>query len=253
MAKQQGIIQFSGAIDNLQFFKGKDGAFHVRRKSTVDKNKITTDPSFKRTREAMAEFATAAKGGKLIRDALNSLVTKVADKNLATRLTTTLVKILKSDAQNERGHKQLMLGQLNLLKGFEFSPTGSVNSTFKGKYTPLIDRSNGKLSITIEEFTPSRDVYKPKEATHFQFHAAALAINFDTGATEYSISSSQKIEWNNAAVALTKLESAVQLNTPDPMFLLFAIEFWKFDSSGTYYELMNRVYNGVVIADTSQV
>jgi hypothetical protein len=200
----------------------------------------------------MADFATAAKGGKLIRDSLNSLVTKTADKSLSTRLTAALVKTLKTDTQNEKGFKKLMQSQISTLKDFEFNPTGTVNSIFKGNYTPQIDRNNGKLSITISEFTPGRELNKPNEATHFQFHVAALAVNFYMGATECNLTSSPKIEWNNTRVAQLKLESAVQPNSPDHLLLLFSIEFWQLDPNGVYYDLMNRLYNGAVIAETSQ-
>jgi hypothetical protein len=253
MASQEGIIQFRGAVGNLQFFKKKDGTFGVRKKTTLDKKKILEDPGFAMTRETMAAFGTVAKAGKLFRDALSQVVSKVADSELTPRMTAALFQILKTDKENERGRKSLMFGDLSSLKGFEFSNAGPVNTTFKGKYSTEIDRANGKLNLVVGEYRPRRDVYRPIQATHFQLHAAALAINFDTGKKETSVTSTEKIEWNNATIPEARLENTITANTTDALFLLFGIEFWMLDPNGKYYELMNRAYNGVVIADVSQV
>ena len=55
MAKQMGIFPMKGNIDNITFFKTKDG-FQARKKGGVDREKILHDPKYIRTREHMAEF-----------------------------------------------------------------------------------------------------------------------------------------------------------------------------------------------------
>jgi hypothetical protein len=252
MAKQEGVIPISGAIGNLQFFKTKDGNFHVKQKRNFDKARLQKDPSYKRLREHMSEFAATAKGSKLLRGAINSLVNRVSDKDQQTRLSTLLLRIAKSDKLNPRGSRNIMDGDLNMLKGFEFSKTGTVSTTYFGLYQTMIDRASGKMVVTIPEFTPERVVHPAPESTHFQFHAAALSINFDTGKFEYNLVSSERIKWNNDRINAISLEPNVQANATDPVMLLFGIEFWN-ETNGAFYELMNRAYNGVVVADVSRV
>jgi hypothetical protein len=48
MAKQSGIIQLEGTIDNITFHKSQDG-YIAKKKGGVSGSRIATDPAFQRT------------------------------------------------------------------------------------------------------------------------------------------------------------------------------------------------------------
>ena len=52
---------------NLNFYKGKEGDYLVKRKGGINANRMKTDPAFARTRENDTEFANSATSGKLLR------------------------------------------------------------------------------------------------------------------------------------------------------------------------------------------
>ncbi|MFB9272512.1 hypothetical protein ACFFT3_11485, partial [Lutibacter litoralis] len=97
MARQNGIIKLKGTIGGISFYKTSDGHL-AREKGGVDKSRIANDPAFQRTRENGAEFGTAGKGGKLVRNAIRILLQNAKDKRVVSRLTTDLLKIVKTDS-----------------------------------------------------------------------------------------------------------------------------------------------------------
>jgi hypothetical protein len=60
MPKQAGIIKFSGTIDQLTFYE-LYGDYYVRRKTSLDKNRVMQDPAFENSRKRMVEFGVASK------------------------------------------------------------------------------------------------------------------------------------------------------------------------------------------------
>ncbi|MHB1146962.1 MAG: hypothetical protein ACYC01_05130, partial [Lutibacter sp.] len=102
MARQTGIIKLKGTIGDISFYKSSDGHL-AREKGGIDKSRMKNDPAFQRTRENGSEFGRAGKGGKLVRSAIRILLLNAKDKRVVSRLTTDLLKVVKTDAINERG------------------------------------------------------------------------------------------------------------------------------------------------------
>ena len=73
MAKLKSVIKIEGTLNELTFYKTQDGNL-VRTKGGISGNRIANDPKFARTRENNNEFSSAAKSGKLIRNALRNLM-----------------------------------------------------------------------------------------------------------------------------------------------------------------------------------
>lgn len=55
MARQSGLIKIKGTLDNVTFYKSKDGDL-AKMKTSVDKDRIANDPAYQRTRENGAEL-----------------------------------------------------------------------------------------------------------------------------------------------------------------------------------------------------
>ena len=251
MAKQRGILKVQGTLDELNFYKTRNG-FKVRQKGGVTAERMATDPAFERTRENQQEFARAGNAGKVLRGALRGLVSKSAGRTLGTRLLREMMRVVKADATSDRGQRNVLDGELELLEGFDFNAVGKLSQTFFAEYTSSIDRATGVLSISIPAFIPSQMMLPPVEATHYQLVSAGGSIDFSTG--------SNGIVTNESAVLPigTDLSAALNHNfdagaeNPDPLFLVLGISFFQ-EVNGKYYTLKNGTFNALQIVKVSGV
>ena len=119
MARQDSIIKLNGTIDGISFYKSKDG--HLARKAGgVSKARIASDPAFIRTRENGSEFGRAGSAGKVLRTALRGLMQKASDSRVSSRLTAEMVHVIKADETSDRGLRNVLDGEVEMLQGFEF-------------------------------------------------------------------------------------------------------------------------------------
>jgi hypothetical protein len=153
MAKQRGIIKVEGTLDELNFYKSK-GGFKIRQKGGVSAERIATDPAFERTRENQQEFARAGKAGKVLRSALRSFLIHASDSHLVSRLLKEMMRVVKADTTSDRGQRNVLDGEVELLEGFEFNEGGNLTQTLFAPFTPSIDRASGTLSIDVPPFIP---------------------------------------------------------------------------------------------------
>src|SRR5688500_8043925 len=103
MSKQDGLLQFKGAIENLSFYKTKRNGYSVRKKTGVSAARVATDPKFARTRENGQEFGRACKAGKLLRTAFADMLDNTSDGGMGLRLNKQCHLALKEDKVSDRG------------------------------------------------------------------------------------------------------------------------------------------------------
>ena len=72
-----------------------------------------------------SEFGRAGKAGKLLRTALRPLLLNSADGRMVSRLTQQMVKVIQMDAVSERGLRNVIDGEIELVLGFEFNIRGN--------------------------------------------------------------------------------------------------------------------------------
>ncbi|MEP7238247.1 MAG: hypothetical protein ABI685_10295 [Ferruginibacter sp.] len=65
MAKQAGPIFISGTLGGITFYKRK-GVWVARKKTSLNKKRVSTDPAFEASRRASAGFGHAATLAKKI-------------------------------------------------------------------------------------------------------------------------------------------------------------------------------------------
>jgi hypothetical protein len=97
-----------------------------KRKQASMPIRIATDPAFQRTRENGAEFGRAGKAGKYLRTALRSLLQNVSDSRMIARLVKEMMRVIKADETNPRGFRNVIDGEAELLKGFEFNANSKL-------------------------------------------------------------------------------------------------------------------------------
>jgi hypothetical protein len=222
----------------------------VRQATEFDQSKYRNSINFKRVRENAAEFKTIAVTAKMLRKQVNAMVKRVKDPQQSIRLSALLRSILKSDNSQPRGMRTIIDGDLTLMKGFEFSAPGVLSNSYLGKYETNIDRASGTLSMTIPEFVAEKLVQKAEGATHFQFHAAAVEYDFTSEKAVVNLVSSEKYTIENIVIPQIDLRPQVTAGSNKPLLLLFGIDY-HIKEHDSFYELMTKTSNAVVVADVS--
>jgi len=251
MAKQKGIIPLVGTIGGITFYKSKDG-YLARERGGIPADRIANDPAFQRTRENGEEFGRAGAGGKLLRMAFRALIQNSADSRMVSRLTTEFMKVIQADATSDRGLRNVIDGETELLKGFEFNIAGKLSTTLFVQYATSINRVTGELKVTVPAFVPINMIAAPAGATHFKLSAAGASINFELGAFDADSAATGILPIGAAATAAIDLTSNVPAASTHPLFLVLGIEFYQ-EVNGATYILKNGAYNALSLVAVSGV
>ncbi len=245
MARQKGIIKLKGTIGDITFYKTQDGHL-AREKGGVDAQRIATDPAFQRTRENGSEFGRAGKAGKILRTALRPLLLNSADSRMVSRLTQSMVKVIQADTTSERGLRNVIDGEVELLFGFEFNIRGKLGTSLFAPFTATIDRVAGTLDADLASFIPSNMIAAPSGTTHFKMVSGGAEVDFEAETFVVATSETAILPWDATATAAINLSNAVTANSTSPLFLALGIEFYQ-EINGQMYPLKNGAYNPLSI------
>lgn len=245
MARQKGIIKLKGTIGDITFYKTQDGHL-AREKGGIDANRIATDPAFQRTRENGSEFGRAGKAGKVLRTALRVLLLNSADSRMVSRLTQSMVKVIQADAVNERGLRNVIDGEAELLAGFEFNIRGKLGTSLFAPYTGSIDRVTGAITVDIPSFIPSNMIAAPGGTTHFKIISAGVEVDFENETFVEQHAETAILAWDAIATPVINQVNTVTPNSTKPLFLALGLEFYQ-QVNGSMYSLKNGSYNPLAL------
>ena len=245
MAKQTGIIKLKGTIGDISFYKTTDGHL-ARGKGGIDPERIKNDPAFQRTRENGSEFGTAGKGGKLLRNAIRILLQNAKDKRVTSRLTTDILKVVKTDAGNPRGQRTIQGGTFGLLANFEFNINGKLASTLFAPFTNAFDRVTGKGTMNIPAFSPAVRIAAPAGTTHYKIVMGLAELDFAEETFVFENDETDILPYDNADTALIDLEANVTANSTKPVIQVIGVEFYQ-EVNGEMYPLKNGSYNALAV------
>lgn len=250
MAKQTGIIRLKGTIGGITFYKTSDGHL-AREKGGVDASRIANDPAFQRTRENGSEFGRAGKGGKLVRNAIRILLQNAKDKRVVSRLTTDLLKIVKTDAINERGLRTIQDGNVDLMLGFEFNINGKLGATLFTPSVNAFDRVTGDGTIGIAPFSPKVRIAAPAGTTHFKIVMGTSELDFANETSTFESDETAVLPYDAPPTVQINLTATVTANSVLPVIQVLGVEFYQ-EVNGQMYSLKNGSYNSlsVVTVDT---
>jgi hypothetical protein len=249
MARQKGIIKLKGTIGDITFYKTKDGHL-AREKGGIDASRIKSDPAFQRTRENGAEFGRAGTAGKVLRTAFRSLLLNSADSKMVSRLTQAMVKVIQADVTSERGMRNVIDGEAELLTGFEFNIGGKLGTSLYAPYVGTIDRVTGNLTIDIASFVPTNMIAAPSGTTHYKVISAGAEIDFEEETFIESHSETAILAWDATATAVISQVNTVTAESTKPLFLALGLEFYQ-EVNGTMYSLKNGSYNPLSLVQVS--
>ncbi len=246
MARQKGIIKLKGTIGDITFYKTQDGHL-AREKGGIDASRIASDPAFQRTRENGSEFGRAGKAGKVLRTSLRGLLLNSADGRMVSRLTQQMVKVIQADTTSERGLRNVIDGEAELLAGFEFNIRGKLGTSLFAPYVATIDRVAGEVKVDLASFIPSNMIAAPTGTTHFKIISAGTEIDFEAETYVVATSETAILPWDGTATAPISQVNAVTANSTKPLFLALGVEFYQ-EINGQMYPLKNGAFNPLSIA-----
>ncbi len=249
MARQTGLLKIKGTLDNVTFYKSKDG--HIAKmKTSVDAARIANDPAFARTRENGKEFGNSASAGKLLRDSLRTITTNIGSTNNVSRITKLMSGIKNLDTTSVRGQRSVGVGIGNasaklLLKGFDFNVGAMLGSMLYKPYV-LVPTTG---VITITGFTPATDVNWPSGATHLSITGGYANINFATNVVDFTLTNVVNLASVAAASNVTLTPTAVPAGTGTKVFLL-KLEYFQ-QVNGVQYPLKNGSFNALKVIEVA--
>ncbi|MBN8565645.1 MAG: hypothetical protein J0M25_02760 [Flavobacteriales bacterium] len=249
MAKQKGIIKLKGTIGDITFYKSKDG-YVAREKGGVDGSRIANDPAFQRTRENGAEFGRAGKAGRVLRTAFRALLLNASDSRMVSRLTQRFVKVIQADAVNERGLRNVIDGEAELLNGFEFNIRGKLGTTLYAPFDAQIDRVTGALTVDFPSFVPANMVVAPSGTTHYKIITGGAEIDFENEVYVVETSETAILPWDAQPTAVINQVNTVTANSTKPLLIAVSISFYQ-SVNGQMYPLKNGAFNPMSIVAVS--
>lgn len=182
MAKQTGLVKYSGTMGGVRHFKikGLSGDFAgLAGGPTADQ--INNDDAFVRTRENMSEFGGCASAGKSIRVALAQIIKQYADPRLTGRLTAIMKQINLEDTAGVRGQRSILISaNKNVLSGLNFDVNVSLAGVFNAPYVLTNVPERNSATFAIPSFNPANLIVPPAGATHFRL-VNAIAVISDWG------------------------------------------------------------------------
>ena len=248
MAKQDGILPVKGTLGNLTFYKRADGQHYVRLKGGVSSEQLKKDPKFQRTRENGAEFGRANKAGRTLRHAVRSSIIRIADSGMTPRLTQAMMKVLQADLVSTRGLRNVIDGETELLRNFEFNIKSPLPTTLHAGYTPAINRVTGAMTISLPAFKAAEHVSSPEGATHFRILTAAAEVDFERGTAVTDAKNTEILPLTGPELAAQVLSTALTPNSTHPLFLLLGIEFYQ-QTNNELLPLHNGAFSAMQIVE----
>ena len=245
MARQKGIIKLKGTIGDITFYKTQDGHL-AREKGGIDASRIKSDPAFQRTRENGSEFGRAGKAGKVLRTALRALLLNSADGRMVSRLTQQMVKVIQADLVSERGLRNVIDGEAELLIGFEFNIRGKLGTSLFAPLVGGINRADGKITVDIDSFIPVNMIASPSGTTHFKIVSAGAEVDFEAETFVVATSETAILPWDVTPTGAISQLNLVTAASTKPLFLASGIEFYQ-EVNGAMYPLKNGAYNPLSI------
>ncbi|RYY49961.1 MAG: hypothetical protein EOO06_05505 [Chitinophagaceae bacterium] len=251
MAKQKGVIKVQGTLDDITFTKTKNG-YQAAMKSSMNKNRLLSDPAFVRTRENMSEFGRAGKAGKVLRKALRNLVQQCKDKALTSRMLKNMMVVVKADDTSTRGQRNVIDGETELLKSFEFNVNATLEGCLFAPYTGVIDRVTGVNTISIPSFVPRLNIVAPEGSTHYKIVSAATSIDFSAEVFETTESATAVLPLDDAPTVAINHTNNLPANSTHPLFLALGVQFFQ-QVNGIDYPLKNGAFNALSLVEVSGV
>lgn len=183
MAILNGAIRLSGKLGDLVFYR--------RGKKTVARRKVVNYKLSKNTKKSGKDFGNACRNACYIRTAFDPLVKYFGDGTLPNRLNGKVCEVFRSISQEHLGKKQLRMGNISMLEGFQFNPEASLSDLLFEIPAVHIDSTDQHLHMKISRMYTERLIKSVPKATHALLKV--MIFNFELDGDLYEIENLQEL------------------------------------------------------------
>jgi hypothetical protein len=223
----------------------------ANRKACFKTKPRNTDTAFQRTRQHMAEFSSAGRAASTLRDAFKVITVNEFSGSGFRRLFKLMIQISKTDTLNERGLRNVIDGDVGLLRGFEFNGKSEFGAKFRGTLIPGISRATGELLISIPSLIPASMIVAPIGATHVKFISAGAEIDFKNDRYFTTSNMSAEIVLNKTSTETITLNNILKSNSTQTLVLAVGLEFYK-QVNNKMFKLFISSFNPISIVAVSK-
>ncbi|UYQ95401.1 hypothetical protein MKQ68_09855 [Chitinophaga horti] len=250
MTRKKLQRQLDELLGGLTVIMMADG-LKIRRKRGPKRDQVLKSPRFAASRASLADFVSASKAGKLLRNSFGQSLAHVSEKGMHNRLTSLMCKVIKADETNVTGSRTVRNGDPRLLRGFKFNSKTSLD---KISYQTTVDRQSGRITISISSFDPKLQLGVPPGATHFVLHGSASGIDFESGNYANAYTEHAAVPVDLSQTGDIRLTMQLPAGMTAPTFVVFCVYFLE-ETGGVLLPLTRKSTNALVLVgvDNEQV
>ncbi len=154
-------------------------------------------------------------------------ISQSADKKIASRLTTAMLKVAQADTTNNRGERNVIDGDLSLLQGFEFNGVTGLDEVLKAAYTVGFDRATGQAQVSVAFQDPSMELQQIEGATQARLTVGVGAVDFSNSEYEVDVIQSAAIDINSKTTSTIDTSASISANSTRVVFVVLGIEYYQ--------------------------
>lgn len=250
MAKQSGALPLRGTIGNITFRKTKDGDI-AQAKSKLTKERVLNDAEFENSRGSSHEFGSASTGAKKLRRIFSKAILNCTDDAVHGRLLKRLQKVIFEDRVSVHGERNLLSGDIRLLRDFWWNVNEGIDNAIRGGYTIKVDRTVGEVSFAILPFIPKQMLKANPTATHYRICASAAEVDWRENAPLAEMHTTDYLPLDNKETVAFNPVLMVREGSVLPIVSCLSIS-WYQKVAGEMNVMRDKKFNtaGVVDVDT---
>jgi hypothetical protein len=151
-------------------------------------------------------------------------------KTLNNRLTSSLLNVIQADPVHKKGKREVLSGDLNALRGFEFKPESPLSGVLVAPYYTDINRAAGLVSFEIPALDASMGIVFPSGATHARLVVAAVNLCSKPGSDGFEAKADVRYSDFLVADGLASKPLTVccaGIDAENPLVVVVGVEFWQ--------------------------
>jgi hypothetical protein len=223
MAKFNGN-KLSGKLGSFVYYQYNGKTCVRKAPGPIDREKLRNDPKLAYMRKNSAEFGRAGKAVKLVREIIQSHIGRISDQTVNNRLQQEMMAVVKSDMLNEWGNRNVMDGNLEFLRDFQF-----VNSKHVSKWKvdgDHFDHATGKFQVTVSIGRFLLQLLKGAGNYHCTVYCIVMAVDFNTEQHNSTMVEESNCELPYEGFNTITLSGELQAKPGDVVLIATGIEFF---------------------------
>lgn len=163
-------------MNGLTGWKGRDGNYYVKAKSSLNKKKVDANPNMEPQRQARNHLALASQAATEIRSALQPFASQYADAQAHSRLTQTCMKAMMKHCHGPCPEAFDYAALPTRIAGFPMNRTQPLSRYATQLQLIHSDADTGWADLTIKGWHLQDNAIHKSGATHLRWIAVTAGL-----------------------------------------------------------------------------